>query len=159
MTLASPLKTVTQSNSVIYKGGQGRTEKVKANGTDLFLTAIVTKYGETAPDVDLCGSGEPISGVITGEYSPYKIDLDKDSDDPYDDDDDLQMYIPQDGDQLYLTVKTNTAISYGDWVKVDGGFVDSGAKADAFGRCVEPDGISAVSGTETVALFEWGVDA
>ena len=159
MTLSSPLKTVTQSNGIIYKGGDGRYVTVRANGTDLFLTALVTAYGETAPDVDLAGLGEPVSGVITGQMFPYKVDLDKDSDDTFDDDTWLQMYVPKDGDQLYLTVATNTSISYLGWFKASGGFATSSAKADALGRCVGPDGVTAVSAQEQVALFEWGVDA
>jgi hypothetical protein len=157
MALASRLATVSQSHGVIYKGGNGRTVTVRANGDDIFLTAIVTAYGETLPDVDLAGSGEPVSGVIIAEAFPYKVDLSKDSDSPFDDNTYLHMYVPQDGDQLYLTVKTNSSIAQENWFKADGGFIVTSAKADALGRIKEA--ITAVSGTEQIALCEWGVDA
>ena len=60
MTLSSGLENVSESGSVIYKKNAdgGRVEKVQANGDDIFLTAIVTKYGENPPDVDLCATGD-----------------------------------------------------------------------------------------------------
>lgn len=158
MGLAVRLEVVTQSNAIIYKGGDGRTVTVRANGTDIFLTAIVTAYGETLPDVDLAGSGEPVSGVIIGEAFPYKVDLSRDSDNPWTDDNDyLQMYVPEGGDQLYLTVKVNSTIAQNNWFKCDGGFIVSSAKADALGRILET--ATAVSATTLIRLCEWGVDA
>ena len=62
MTLSTSLANKTQSNGIIFKGGDGRTVKVKSTGTDIFLGASVTGYGETGPDVDLAGAGEPVSG-------------------------------------------------------------------------------------------------
>lgn len=157
MTLSSPLKTVSQSNGVLYKPDYGREVLVQADGDDIFLTAIVTIYGETKPKVDLAGSGEPVSGVITTAMLPRIINLDKDSDDPYDDEDYLGMHVPKSSEQLYLTAKTNSTIAQGNWFKADGGFIVASAKADALGRVI--DGVTAVSGTEKITLCEWGVDA
>lgn len=157
MTLASPLKTVSQSNGVLFKPDRGREVLVRANGSDLFLTAIVTTFGETLPDADLAASGEPVGGVIVAEMLPHSVNLDKDSDDTYDDNTYLGMYVPKSGDQLYLTAKTNSTIAQGNWFKADGGFIVASAKADALGRVMQT--ITAVSATEIVALCEWGVDA
>ena len=157
MTLSSRLASVTQSHGVIYKGGNGRTVTVRANGADIFLTAIVTAYGETDPDVDLAGAGEPVSGVIIAEAFPYSVNLAKDSDSCFSDNTYLHMYVPQDGDQLYLTVATNSTIAKNNWFKASGGFIVTSAKADALGRCLQA--ITAVSATEQIALCEWGVDA
>ena len=156
MTLASPLKTVTQSNSIIYKGGNGRTVLVRSNGDDLFLGALVTGYAETAPDVDLCGEDEPISGVIVGEYFPYKVDLDKDSDDTFDDNKYLAMYTPEDKDQLYLVSLTGETITLEDWVEVTAGFIKTSTKALGFGRAKQA--ITGASATEAYCLIEWGTE-
>lgn len=157
MTLASALKTVSQSNNIIFKGGNGRTQLVRANGSDLFLTAIVTAYGETLPDVDLAASGEPVGGVIISEMLPYSVNLDKDSDDTFDDDTYLGMYIPEDGDELYLTVKTNSSIAQSNWFKADGGFIVTSTKAAGLGTVLTA--ITAASATEQIVLCRWGVDA
>jgi len=157
MTLSTSLANKTDSNGIIVKGGNGRTEKVKTNGTDIFLTAIVTRYGESDPDVDLAGAGEPVSGVIICEMAPYNVDLSKDSDSPFSDGDDLGMYVPQDGDQLYLTVATGSSIAKDNWFKASGGFIVTSAKADALGTCLET--ITGSSGAEQLALCQWGVDA
>lgn len=157
MTLATSLANKTQSNGVIVKGGNGRTETVQANGADIFLTAIVTAYGETNPDVDLAGAGEPVGGVITCEQFPYNVDLSYDSDSPFSDNQWLGMYVPQDGDELYLTVATGSSIAKDNWFKASGGFIVTSAKADALGTCLEA--ITGVSGQEQLALCRWGVDA
>ena len=118
MTLGSPLKTVLGRNGSIIRrkmGIGGRFEKVRANGADLFMTAFVTRTGETDPDVDLCAKGEHIDGVIYGE-ADGTINLDKDSDDCYADNTWLLMYAPVPGDEIYFTAKTNSAIGKGDMV-------------------------------------------
>lgn len=155
MTLSSGLENVSQSGSVIYKKNAdgGRVVKVRANGGDIFNTAIVTAYGETDPDVDLCATGEPVSGVIIGKYTPYEVDLTKDSDSCYDDNTELQMYIPNRGDVLYGTSKTNTTLTKHGWVDVDGGFLTTGTRTAHIGKALEA--VTAASATEYIFLYEW----
>jgi|GEM_PF-3877383 len=166
MTLASPLKTVLGRNgSIIRKmmGSGGRFEKVRANGTDIFITAFVTRTGETDPDVDLCAKGEHCDGIIYGPWSG-DVDLDKDSDDCYDDNTWLMMYVPVNGDEIYFTAKTNSAIGKGDLVQVDGGFGIAFAYADGteatdtlqsvVGTC--QDAVTAAASTEKVTWLIWG---
>ena len=155
MTVSSGLSTVSESGSVIYKKNAdgGRVEKVWANGANLFLTAIATKYGETSPDVALCATGEPVAGVVIGTYQPYEINLKYDSDDPFDDDTKLQLYIPNKGDILYGTTATATAITANTWVDVDGGFLTTGTRTDHIGKALEA--AAGASGTEYIILYEW----
>jgi hypothetical protein len=168
MTLTSPLKSEISGNSVIRKrsGAGGRYEIVRANGADLFLGALVTFKGETAsdPDVDLSATGEPVNGVIVGPAYDA-LDLDKDSDDCYADNTWLIMYVPAPGDELYLTMATNTAGTYGEWVTHSGGFVngdfsyadgsaDTDTMQDVIGSLQET--ISAATGVEKVCLVRWG---
>jgi len=167
MTLASPLKTVMgDTGDIIRKhvGQGGSTTLVRANGSDLFLGAVVTFSGETVndPDVDLCAKGEQPDGIIIGPaYSA--VDLDKDSDDCYDDNTWLTMYTPLPGEEIYLTVKTNTSISYGARVQVDGGFLIPWAYTNAtevtdvlesvIGKSMTA--VTAVASTEAIALIRW----
>lgn len=164
MTLASPLKTVIGRNgSIIRMGGGGRHHKVRANGADLFITAMVTRTGETAddPDVDLCGAGETINGIIVGEWD--KTDLDNDSDDPFADNTWLDMYEPANGEEIYITIKTNTAITVFTLVQCEAGFGIAWAYTNATEltdtlRSIagqSQNTIAAVGSTETVCLIIW----
>lgn len=134
MTLASPLKTVIGRNGSIIRrhvGAGGRYETVRANGADIFISAWVTYAGETAgdPDVDLCAKGETPNGIIVGPAFAA-TDLDKDSDDCFADNTWLRMYIPLPGEEVYCTAKTNSDITAGGRIVIDGGFVDDLAYAD-----------------------------
>lgn len=164
MTLASPLKTVIGRNgSIIRKGGKGTYHKVRANGADLFIGAAVTRTGESAddPDVDLCGAGENIDGYIVGPADDA-IDLDKDADDPYADNTWLLMYKPGIGDEIYIVIKTNTAITVNTLVQIEAGFgiawayTDSTELTDTLRSIagLARNTISAVAATETVCLIE-----
>lgn len=168
MTLASPLKTVIGRNgSIIRKkmGAGGDYEKVRANGADLFISALVTHTGETEddPDVDLCAKGERVDGVIVGPADDA-IDLDKDSDDPYADNTFLLMYIPIEGEEIYLTAKTNTAFTVYTRAQADGGFiipfayVNATEATDTLESVVGTvqKAVSAVASTETVVPVKWG---
>ena len=162
MTLASPLKTVIGLNGkIIRKGGCGTIHKVRANGADLFLTAAVTRTGETGANVDLCAAGEDIDGYIIGEWD-MTVNLDKDSDDPFADDTWLAMYCPVKGDEIYVTIKTNTAVTINVLVQCEAGFGIPWAYSNAtektdtlrsiMGKCRTT--VAAVGSTETVCLVE-----
>lgn len=168
MTLTSPLKDEISGNSIIRKrnGAGGNIELVRANGSDLFLGALVSYFGETAgdPDVDLSAAGAPVDGVIIGPAYDA-IDLDKDSDDTFDDNTWLLMYKPVSGDELYLTMATNTSGTYGEWQTHAGGFVNGdfaysdGTHAtdlmeDVIGTLQET--ISSTAATEKVCVIKWG---
>ena len=163
MTLASPLKTVIgRAGSIVRKGGHGTYHKVRANGADLFIGAMVTRTGESAsdPDVDLCAKGENIDGIITGAWD--ETDLDKDSDDTFADNSWLMMYKPNIGDEIYVTIKTNTAITVNTLVQCEAGFGIAWAYANATENTdtlrsiigLARTTIAAVASTETVCLIE-----
>ncbi len=164
MTLASPLKTVIGRNgSIIRKGGHGTYHKVRANGADLFINAAVTRTGEAAddPDVDLCGAGENIDGYIIGPADDA-VDLDKDSDDTYADNTWLLMYKPGIGDEIYITIKTNTAITVNTLVQIEAGFgipwayVNATELTDTMRSIagLSRTTVAAVASTETICLIE-----
>ena len=123
MTLSASLKSRT--NSVWNRRIVGNEVDVKANGSDLFLTAGVTIVGETAksPDVDLCAEDEQLSGIITGQADDAS-NLDKDSDDTFDDDANLKMGVPIPSEELYLTAGNGMTATFGKIVQCDGGFFE-----------------------------------
>lgn len=165
MTLASPLKTVIGRNGTIIRtGGKGRHHKVRANGADLFITAMVTRTGETAddPDVDLAAAGERVNGIIVGEWD-MSVNLDKDSDDCFADNTWLDMYEPVAGEEIYITIKTNTAIVVFTDVQNEAGFgiawayTDTAELTDTRQSIAgqSQNTIAAVASTETVCLIIW----
>jgi hypothetical protein len=121
MTLVTPLKEIT--HSVWNRRTLGNEVPVIANGSDIFLTAGVTQYGETGPDVDLCAEDEQLSGIICGQADDA-TSLDKDSDDPFDDNTPLHMAVPIPGEEVYLTAKTAGSITKDKVVQCDGGFFE-----------------------------------
>ena len=168
MTLASPLKTVLgRSGSIIRKkhGMGGTYHKVRANGADLFISAGVTRTGESAndPDVDLCAKGEDIDGYIVG-VADGATDLDKDSDDCYADNTWLLMYCPVKGDEIYITIKTNVAIVVNTLVQIEAGFgiawayTDTSEFTDTLRSIAGKSRttVAQVASTETVCLIEVG---
>lgn len=142
-----------------------RRQVVKASsGADtIFISALVTRTGETAgtPEVDLAAKGEPIHGVITGEAWKAR-DMSKDSDSPFVDGTFLLCERLDPGDILWLTGKTNTAITEGKSVQCDGGFIidfaytDAAAATDLLGGVIGQAlvGCSQTSSQEKLCLIE-----
>ncbi len=124
MTLSASLESRT--NSVWNRRIVGNEIDVKANGSDLFLTAGVTIVGETAksPDVDLCAEDEQLSGIIVGQADDAD-NLDKDSDDTFDDNVNLKMGVPIASEEVYLTAGNGMSVTYGKVVQCDGGFFET----------------------------------
>ena len=163
MTLSSPLKTVCQAGQIIVRGGGGMSQHfvAKCNGSDIFITAAITFQSETnKEDIDLAASGERVDGIVYGQAFPAVVDLDKDSDDCYDDNTWVRCYKPIARDEIYATVATATSISKDDWVKYADGFLTGATnKNDAIGKLANGGvAVTAVSGQEQVVTIEWGSD-
>ena len=120
-TLSARLKSKT--NSVWRRRINGNEKSVRANGSDLFLGAGVTGFGETAPDVDLCGEDEQLSGIIVGN-AEGATNLNNDADNPFDDNVNLKMGIPTVSEEVYLTSKAGSTVTKGKIVQCDGGFFE-----------------------------------
>lgn len=79
-TLNETLAAFTKLGSIFRYGG-GQELDGKTNGADIFLCAIITKQGETAPDLDLCDYNEMPDGVVTG-LANDATDFSKDASSP-----------------------------------------------------------------------------
>lgn len=140
--------------------------KASSGGTTIFLTALVTKTGETAgtPEVDLTVTGEHVDGVIVGKAWDA-TDLTKDSDSPYADLTLLFMEEIEIGDEFWVTAKTNTAIGYRERVIADGGFgapfvySDTSEITDTLQSVIgiAMEIVSATASTEKLFLVKGGV--
>lgn len=159
MTLSASLKSKTHSVWNLRKNG---TEvDVISNGTDLFLTAGVTKFGETGPDVDLCAEDERLSGIIVGR-SDAATDMDKDSDDTYANNINLKMGVPTTGEEIFLTAKTAATVVKDQTLQCDGGFFEDTDFAAAESAANVPyagsmllastEAVTGVSGLEIIFL-------
>jgi len=161
MTLSASLKSRT--HSVWNRRIVGTEVDVKANGADLFLTAGVTIFGETAKshDVDLCAEDEVLAGIIVGQADDA-TDLDKDSDDTFADDVNLKMGVPIPGEEMYLTAGNGMSVVYGNIVQCDGGFFETTQFATGATSANVPyagslmfqalESVTGVSGTEVIFL-------
>ena len=121
MTLVTPLKDIT--HSIWNRRINGSEVDVRANGSDLFLGAGVTEYGETSPDVDLCAEDEQMSGIICAS-SDDATNLDKDSDDTFADNTNLKMAVPQSSEEVYVCAKTGVTVTKDKLIQCDGGFFE-----------------------------------
>ena len=123
MTLKASLKSKTHA-VFLKKSAATRTISKKTNGSDIFLGAVVTIFGESNKyDIDLCAEDEPIFGIVSGRADDATL-LDNDSDDPFADDINVLVTIPVAGDVFYCATKQNTTITYGKGLQSDGGYVE-----------------------------------
>ncbi len=118
---------VKHSGGVIVKRSSATRiiDTLRFNGTDGFLSACVTIFGESnIYDVDLTGEDEPNTGIIVGEAGE-PTDLNKDSASVWGTTGQkLQIMVPVPGDVFYCTAKTAVTTTYGAALQADGGFVE-----------------------------------
>ena len=116
-----------------------RIEDGRCNGADIFIGALITRYGETAPDVDLCGEGEPIDGLVTGLNTTRHLLPNVDSgnaafyndyDNPFADNIYIRFGVlkPQ---GIYLVLSdTNVTIAIGNHLRVKDGVLNTSSSGD-----------------------------
>lgn len=64
MTTLNERLTAKTAQGGLFRRRKGQKLSSKTNGADLFLGCIMTLYGETAPDADLCGYNETPAGIL-----------------------------------------------------------------------------------------------
>ena len=144
MTLANPLKSLTHA-VFLKKSAATRTIRKKCNGSDIFLGAVVTIFGESAPSIDLAAEDESIFGIVSGAADDA-TDLDNDEDDPFADNVNVLVTTPVPGDIFYCVSKTNVDITYGAALQCDGGYVeDTDFATGATSANIPPFGIVGIA--------------
>lgn len=127
MTLNARLQAKHPGGVIVKRSSATRIiDTLRMNGTDGFLSACVTIYGESnIYDVDLTAEDEPNTGIIVGEAGE-PTDLNKDSTSPWGTTGQkLQIMVPVPGDVFYCTSVTASTITYGIALQADGGFVEN----------------------------------
>jgi len=125
MALKARLQAKHPGGVIVKRGSATRIiDTLRMNGSDGFLSACVTIYGESnIYDVDLTAEDEPNTGIIVGEAGE-PTDLAKDGDSTYSDNQKLQIMVPVPGDVFYCTTLTAQTVTYGAAVQATGGMVD-----------------------------------
>ena len=126
MALKARLQAKHPGGVIVKRSSATRIiDTLRQQGTDGFLSACVTIFGETnIYDVDLTREDEPNTGIIVGEAGE-PTDLNKDSDSPFTTaGQKLKIMVPVPGDVFYCTAKVNVTVTYGAAVQADGGFVE-----------------------------------
>lgn len=113
--------------SLLYKGMWSDVVDRITNGTDIFIGAAVTEYGESGHgDIDLCAEIEAILGFVIGlapqlETIPANGMWFNDYDNPFGNNINVRVGIPQQKCVILILSETNTTIAKGDKLKcVDG---------------------------------------
>jgi len=113
--------------TLLYKGQWAQIVDRVTNGTDIFIGAGVTEFGEaTAADVDLCAEVEALLGFVIGlapqfETIPANGMWYNDYDNPFADGINIRVGIPQQECVILVLSETNTTIAKGNKLKcVDG---------------------------------------
>ena len=127
MALKARLQGKHPGGVMVHRGAATRViDTLRFNGTDGFLTACVTIFGESnAYDVDLTAEDEVNTGIIVGEAGE-PTDLNKDSDSVWaTTGQKLKIMVPVPGDVFYCTTKTAATVTKGKAAQPDGGFVEN----------------------------------
>jgi len=101
-TLNERLTSFTKLGDVFRKRN-GEQQDGKTNGATIFLTAIVTKHDETAPDVALCTYTEVPDGICDG-LADDANNLANDAQNPISDDTNITFTNPTINDEFILTL-------------------------------------------------------
>ena len=126
MALKARLQAKHPGGVIVKRGSATRIiDTLRQVGTDGFLSACVTIYGESnIYDVDLTAEDEPNTGIIVGEAGE-PTDIAKDSDSPYTTaGQKFKIMVPVPGDVFYCTTLVAQTVTYGIALQATGGFVD-----------------------------------
>lgn len=103
VTLQARLTAKTAQGG-IFRRRKAQKLSAKTNGADLFLGAIITLYGETAPDADLCSSAEPPAGILM-ELADDANNFSKDAQSPIATDINIKYANPSKDDEFLACLK------------------------------------------------------
>jgi len=115
--------------TLVLEGEWESIKPARTNGSDIFIGAGVTRYGESNRlDIDLCAEIEALWGFVIGldttqETLPDDGAFYNDYDNPFSDNTYVNVGIPKSGMVILVLSATNETISIGDKLKcVDGVF-------------------------------------
>jgi len=123
-------------STLLFKGQWERVVDRKVNGTDIFIGAGVTDFGETQPDIDMAAEAEALLGFVLG-YVPQLETIDalgyyfRDYDNPFPDDSWVRVGIPKQGLVILVCSGVQDSIARGAQLKcVAGLFVQTATREE-----------------------------
>jgi len=146
--------------SLVYKGQWARVVDRVTNGDDIFIGAAVTEHGESGhADVDLCSEIEPILGFALG-YVPQLETIDsqgyfyRDYDNPFPDNSNIRVGIPQQGMVFYVLSGTQKTIAKGDKIKCVDGVFETADTNDNY-QMIAMEAVTGAANTRKYFLAMW----
>lgn len=146
-------------STLLYKGQWERVVDRKTTGTDIFIGAGVTDYGETQPDIDLCGEAEALLGFVLG-YAPQLETIDsqgyyyRDYDHCFPDNSWVRVGIPKQGIVIFVLSDTQETIARGAPIKcIDGVFVDTSTREEY--QMIAEEAVTGVASTRKYFYARW----
>ena len=140
VTMNARLTAFTKQGS-IFRRTSGQELDGKTNGSlTIFLTCIVTKDGQTAPDLAPCAYNEVPDGIVTG-LANDATSLSKDAGDPIADNINILYRDVHKDDEFLLTIGAGKGAVVGELALVDHdteGFAENMAPAASSIAAVPP---------------------
>jgi len=110
-------ESMSSRTRTIIREGNPIILEMRANGTDIYPGLVVTGYGETWPDIDLCAGGEYPLGVVlehSGNDGLTTVRETPDIDTAYSDNATVRVALLGSGAKVYckLAAQTTTTAIY-----------------------------------------------
>jgi len=118
MTTLNERLTAFTKQGGIFRRKSGQQLDGKTNGDDFFLTAIITKQGESAPDLDLCGYNEMPDGIVE-ELANDATDLSYDAQNPIADNINILYREIHRDDEFLLTIGAGKGVTLNNLAIID----------------------------------------
>jgi hypothetical protein len=145
--------------TLVKFGGWDRIEDAYTTGTDIFIGAGVTRFGETKPNIDLCAEVEVLWGFVLG-YNKQLNTIDsqgyfyRDYDNPFVASKWVLVGIPKQSAVYLILSATNTTIAIADKLKcVDGVFAVADTNDNY--QMIAEEAVTAAANTRKYFYARW----
>lgn len=145
--------------SLHFKGQWDRIVDRKTTGTDIFIGAGVTDFGETQPSIDLCAEIDALAGFVLG-YAPQLETIDsegyyyRDYDHPFAASKWVRVGIPKQAMVILVLSETNTTIRRGEKIKCVDGVWKPASTGDNY-QMISEENVTATADTRKYFHAKW----
>ena len=146
-------------STLLYKGQWDRVVGRKTTGTDIFIGAGVTEFGETQPSIDLCAEIEALLGIVLGlvphlETIPALGPYYNDEDQPFAAGLWVHVGIPRQGMVFLICSETNTTIRRSEMLKCVDGVWQVADTNDNY-QMIAEEAVTAAANTRKYFFARW----
>jgi len=145
--------------SLVKFGGFDRIEDAYTTGTDIFIGAGITRFGETKPNIDLCAVVDALWGFVLG----YNKQLNtihangyyfNDYDNPFAASKWVLVGIPRQQAVYLVLSETNTTIAIGDKINCVDGVFKVATTGDNY-QMIAEEAVTATADTRKYFYARW----